>query len=111
MKRITWFVTGAAAGATGASYATKKIKHKASQMAPVNVAKGAAGKAKQGGRRVVDAVRKAESRCGPAKTSCGHVVISVSKPSMIGSTPATSCWSTASRSIPAASSCSSRSGR
>lgn len=58
MKRITWFVTGAAAGATGASYATKKIKHKASQMAPVNVAKGAAGKAKQGGRRVVDAVKE-----------------------------------------------------
>lgn len=58
MKRITWFVTGAAAGATGASYATKKIKHKASQMTPVNVAKGAAGRAKQSGRRVVDAVKE-----------------------------------------------------
>lgn len=58
MKRITWFVTGVAAGATGASYATKKIKHKAAQITPANVAKGAAGRARQGGRKVVDAVRE-----------------------------------------------------
>jgi hypothetical protein len=58
MKRITWFVTGLAAGAASASYATKKIKHTASQMTPVNVAKSAAGRAKQGGRKVVAAVKE-----------------------------------------------------
>ncbi len=58
MKRITWFVTGVAAGVTSASYATKKIKRTASQLAPVNVAKGAASRAKQGGRKVVAAVKE-----------------------------------------------------
>lgn len=58
MKRITWFITGVAAGATSAGYATKKIKHTASQLTPVNVAKGAAGRARQGGRKVVDAVKE-----------------------------------------------------
>ncbi len=58
MKRITWFVTGVAAGVTGASYATKKIKRTASQLAPANVAKGAAGRAKRGGQKVVAAVKE-----------------------------------------------------
>jgi hypothetical protein len=57
MKRLTWFVTGVAAGATGASYATKKVKERAQQFKPANVAKGAAGKARQGGARVVEAIR------------------------------------------------------
>jgi hypothetical protein len=61
MKRITWFVSGLAAGAAGASYATKKIKHTASQLAPANVVKGAAGRAKQGGRTVVAAVKEGRS--------------------------------------------------
>ena len=58
MKRITWFVTGVAAGATGVSYATKKVKQTASQLAPANVAKGAASQVKQRSRQVVDAVRE-----------------------------------------------------
>lgn len=58
MKRLTWFVTGVAAGATSASYATKKIKRTASQLAPANVARNAAGRAKQGGRKVVEAVKE-----------------------------------------------------
>ena len=61
MKRLTWFVTGAAAGAVGASYATKKVKATAAQLAPANVAKGAASRAKQGGTKVVDAVREGRS--------------------------------------------------
>lgn len=61
MKRLTWFVTGIAAGATGASYATKKVKATAAQLAPANVAKGAANKAKRGGRKLVDAVREGRS--------------------------------------------------
>jgi hypothetical protein len=56
MKRITWFVAGAAAGATSAGYATRKIKSTAAQLAPVNVARGAAGRAKLGSQRVVAAV-------------------------------------------------------
>ncbi len=58
MKRITWFVTGAAAGAASAGYATKKIKRTASQLAPANMAKGAAARANRGGRRVVAAVQE-----------------------------------------------------
>ncbi len=57
MKRVTWFVTGVAAGATGASYATKKVKERAQQLKPANVAKGAASKVKNGGAKVVDALR------------------------------------------------------
>ena len=33
MKRVTWFVTGAAAGAAGASYATRKVKQTATHIA------------------------------------------------------------------------------
>jgi hypothetical protein len=58
MKRVTWFVTGLAAGATGATYATKKVKRTAAQLAPANVAKGAAERARRTGRHVVDAVRE-----------------------------------------------------
>lgn len=58
MKKLTWFVTGVAAGATGASYAAKKVKQTAAQLAPANVAKSAASRARQGGRKVVDAVKE-----------------------------------------------------
>lgn len=58
MKRITWFVTGVAAGATGANYAAKKVKQTAAQLAPGAVAKNAASKVKATGRHVVDAVRE-----------------------------------------------------
>lgn len=58
MKRVTWFVTGVAAGATGAGYATRKVKRTAAQLAPANVAKGAADRARRRGRQVADAVRE-----------------------------------------------------
>jgi hypothetical protein len=58
MKRITWFVTGIAAGAAGGSYATKKIKRTAAQLAPANVAKGASNRARQGGQKVLAAVKE-----------------------------------------------------
>lgn len=61
MKRVTWFVTGAAAGAAGASYATRKVKQTAAQLAPSNVARGAVHRVRQGGRQVVDAVREGRS--------------------------------------------------
>jgi hypothetical protein len=58
MKRVTWFVTGVAAGAAGAGYAAKKVKHTVSQMAPANVARTAAGKVRDRSRQVADAVRE-----------------------------------------------------
>lgn len=61
MKRLTWFVTGIATGAAGANYTARKVKQTAAQLAPSNVARGAAGRARQGGRRVVDAVREGRS--------------------------------------------------
>jgi hypothetical protein len=61
MKRLTWFVTGIAAGAAGTSYATKKVKRTAAQLAPSNVAKVTANRAKHGGRRVIDAVKEGRS--------------------------------------------------
>jgi hypothetical protein len=58
MKRVTWFVGGVAAGAAGASYTSRKVREAAEQLKPANVAKGAAVRVKDGGRRVVDAVRE-----------------------------------------------------
>lgn len=58
MKRVTWFVTGVAAGAAGASYATKKVKQTAQQLAPANITRRAAERARRRGRLVVDAVRE-----------------------------------------------------
>lgn len=57
MKRVTWFVGGVATGAAGASYATRRVKQAASQLTPANMARGAVSKARDGGRRVVEAVR------------------------------------------------------
>jgi hypothetical protein len=58
MRRVTWFVGGVVAGAAGASYTTRKVKRAASQLAPTNVVKSAAGKVRDGGRSVVGAVRE-----------------------------------------------------
>lgn len=58
MKRITWFVSGLAAGVAGAGYTKKKVKQTAAQLAPANVAKTAVGKVRGQGRHLVDAVRE-----------------------------------------------------
>ena len=58
MRRTTWFVAGVAAGVGGANYAAKKVKQRAEQLRPTNVARSAAGRARGGGRRVADAVRE-----------------------------------------------------
>lgn len=58
MRRVTWFVSGVAAGAAGASYAKKKVKQTAANLAPVNVAKNAAGAVRERGRHLADAVRE-----------------------------------------------------
>jgi hypothetical protein len=39
MKRLTWFLGGAAAGIAGASVAKKKVKAVATELAPSNIAR------------------------------------------------------------------------
>ena len=58
MKRVTWFLTGAAAGAAGLGYAKRKVKRTASQLAPAKVARSSIGAVRRRGRDVVDAVRE-----------------------------------------------------
>ena len=58
MKRVTWFVAGIAAGAAGAGYAKQKVKRTASNLAPVQVARHAAGVARRTGHDVAEAVRE-----------------------------------------------------
>lgn len=58
MKRVTWFVSGAVAGAASAGYATRKVKRAASQLTPTNVVKSAAVKVRDQGRHVVGVVRE-----------------------------------------------------
>ncbi len=54
MKRITWFVAGAAAGVGGTAYAKRKARQAADRYRPINMAKGAVD-------RVADAVREGRS--------------------------------------------------
>ena len=49
IKRVTWFVGGAVAGAAGAGVAKRKVKAKAAELTPARIARGAA-------HRVSDAV-------------------------------------------------------
>lgn len=64
IKRLTWFVGGVAAGATGANYAKKKVKEKAAQVSPAGVARSAAGRVKNTAATVVDALREGRDAMG-----------------------------------------------
>ena len=57
MRRVTWFVGGVAAGAAGATYARRKVRQTASQLAPTHVARGAVVRVRQVSRDVADALR------------------------------------------------------
>ncbi|MEM8746043.1 MAG: hypothetical protein AAGF91_05020 [Actinomycetota bacterium] len=61
LKRVTWFVGGALAGATGANYAKKKVKEKASQVSPAGIAKGVVDKTRSTASFVAEAVREGRS--------------------------------------------------
>jgi len=64
MKRVTWFVTGAVAGAAGAGIAKKKVKQAAAHLAPSNVVHSATGRVRDAlgeGRRAMR-VRETELR-------------------------------------------------
>jgi hypothetical protein len=58
MKRITWFAAGMAAGASGAAYATRKVKKAAAQLAPTNVARRSVARVRTTAADVADAVRE-----------------------------------------------------
>jgi len=58
ITRATWFVAGAAAGAIGATYTRRKVRAVAEQMAPVNVAKSVAERARSRGQDLVEAVKE-----------------------------------------------------
>lgn len=57
MRRITWFIGGVAAGAAGAGYAKRSVRRTAAQLAPANVARGAAVRVRRRARDLADAVR------------------------------------------------------
>jgi hypothetical protein len=58
MKRVTWFAGGMVAGLASASYAKKKVKQTASQIAPAQIARSAAGTVRTKTRDVADAFRE-----------------------------------------------------
>jgi len=58
MKRIRWFAGGVVAGAAGSVVAGKKIKRKAEQLKPVNVARSAVLKAKDKVHDLSEALRE-----------------------------------------------------
>lgn len=66
IKRLTWFVGGAAAGAAGAGYAkqqvTRRVRRAADQvseqLAPANLARNAASTARHRASDLIDAVRE-----------------------------------------------------
>lgn len=58
MKRLVWFVGGAAAGAAGVGAAKRKVRTVANELAPTQVARRAGESAKRRGRRLGDALRE-----------------------------------------------------
>ncbi len=64
IKRVTWFVSGAVAGAAGAGVAKRKVKAKAAELTPARMARGASQRVRDAvgdGRRAMRA-REAELR-------------------------------------------------
>ncbi len=61
IKRVSWFVGGAVAGAAGAGYTKKKVKQTAAQLAPVQVAKHAVGSLTATKRRIGEAISDGRS--------------------------------------------------
>lgn len=58
MKRTVWFITGAAAGASSAVYAKRKVVAVIDTVRPSNVAHTAADAARRVTRRVAEAVQE-----------------------------------------------------
>jgi hypothetical protein len=58
MRRITWFVGGVVAGAAGAGYTRKKVRHATARLTPLNVVRSAGVRVRSQGRHVVGAIRE-----------------------------------------------------
>jgi len=61
MKRVTWFASGVVVGAAGTVYAAGKVKRKAAQLKPVNVAKSAVVSVRGRFDDLADAIREGRS--------------------------------------------------
>lgn len=61
IKRVTWFVAGAAAGAAGAVATGRKVRRTAEKLLPANVARSAAGEVSRRKDAVVAAVREGKA--------------------------------------------------
>ena len=61
IKRLTWFLGGAVAGAAGAGYAKRKVRATAVQLAPANVARTVTAKVRGRARDAVEAVREGKA--------------------------------------------------
>ncbi len=57
IKRARWFVSGAVAGAAGVSYASRKVKRTAAQLAPVEVARTVGRRVRDRAHDIGEAVR------------------------------------------------------
>jgi hypothetical protein len=61
MKRLLWFLGGAAAGAAGVGAAKRKVRTVANDLAPVQVARRAGESVRERGRWMTDALREGRS--------------------------------------------------
>lgn len=57
IKRISWFISGAAAGIAGAGYTKRKVKRTAAHLAPVQTAKRVVNSARTRSHTVGEAIR------------------------------------------------------
>lgn len=60
MKRITWFLGGAVAGAAGANAAKRKVRETAAKLSPAKIARSAGERVKHAARRGGQAIRTKE---------------------------------------------------
>lgn len=61
LKRLTWFVGGAAAGVAGATVARRKVVKTAAQLPPVKAVKRVVSTVQEAGERVAGAARDGRS--------------------------------------------------
>jgi hypothetical protein len=61
IKRLTWFASGVVAGIAAMRMARRKVRQTADAMKPVNIARGAADRARTRARDLADAVRGART--------------------------------------------------
>ncbi|MCU0260793.1 MAG: hypothetical protein MUE78_07220 [Ilumatobacteraceae bacterium] len=58
MRRVTWFVGGAVAGAAGVGYAKRAVRRTAAQLDPKQVVRSTTGQVRRRGGDLVEAIRE-----------------------------------------------------